>query len=185
MKTEAVGFTALVGEEQAVLRLHDHDAGRAHSVQFGDRARKFTLQRPQVVRALHKVAQAELAFVEDLESNAVAAREALGGELHAEAIDLVGGDVDRSAPGGDLVGDVLGFQLADDAGGVLLAQAAVKQLVVGSAGPEDQRGKPGHHDHGGEGEGDALVEAKLFPKGKQRLGEGFHENSGGRGGGVR
>ena len=50
---------------------------------------------------------------------------------------------------------------------------------------EDDASQAAENGQGGHGDADALVEAELFPEGQQRLGEGFHENSGGRGGGVR
>jgi len=169
---------ALAGEEEPVLGLDDHDAGRAHALELGDGPAELALEGAQVVRALDEVAQAELALVEDLEADAVAGREALGGQVHPQAVNPVGGHVDRAAAGRHLVRDALGLELADDRGGVPVAEAAVEELVVGPARPEHEGAEAGQHAGGGDHERNALVEAELLPEGEQGLREGFHRGSG-------
>ena len=125
------------------------------------------MQCPQVVGALDEIAQAELAFVENLETDPVPARQALGSELHAQMVDLIGGHIHGAAAGGNLMRNVLGLQLADDGRGVLLSQSTIEQLIVGAAGPEDERDESGDDHRGSQRERNPLGEAELFPEGKQ------------------
>ena len=164
----------LVGQEQPVFRLDDHHPGGAHALELRDRAAQFALDRPQVVRPLHKVAEAELALVEDLEPDAVPARKALGGEIHPELVDLVRGHLHRRAARRNLVRDVLRLEVADDSSRVLVAEPGVQQLVVGPARPEDDRGQAAGDGDRGDDQRHALVGAKLLPEGEEGQSEILH-----------
>ncbi len=97
--------------------------------ELADGAGEFALEGAEVIGALDEVAQAELALVEDFEAHALAARDALAGEIHAELVDACRREPNGRAAGGNLVRDVLRLQVADDGGGILVAHARVEQLV--------------------------------------------------------
>jgi hypothetical protein len=173
----------LIGQQEAVFRLHDHEAGGADALKLGDGASELALESAAVVGALHEIGEAELALVEDLEADAVAGGNALSGHLHAEAVDLIGGNVDGGAAVGDFVRNVLRLELAHDGGGVFLGETAVEELEIGTSRPHDQRDEADHDDAGGEDDRDALVEAEFLPECEEGLGEVFHladRRSGGR-----
>jgi hypothetical protein len=157
------GLDRLVDEEQAVLGLHDEHARAAHAFELGDCAGELALEGASVVGALDKVGYAEVALVEDLEADALPARQALAGEVHAEAVDLLGGNKDGGAAGLGAIRDVAALEVADNGGGVLLAEAAVEQLVVGTSRPAHKRRQPGDDDHRGDDQRDALVYAEMSP----------------------
>ncbi len=173
------GLHAVVGEEQAVFGLDDHHARGADPGELADGAGELALQRAQVVGALDEIAEAELALVEDFKANALPARQALGGEIHAELVDALGRDGHGGAAGGNLVRDVLRLQVADDGGGVLVAEARVEQLVIGPARPEHDGDHAADDGEGGHGQRHALVEAELRPEGQKGGGKFLHERRSG------
>ena len=132
------------------------------------------VQRTNYLRALHKVGEAKLALVENLEAHAVATRESLAGEIHAELVNLVSRHRHGGAAGGDLVRDILRLEIADDGRGVLLAHARVEELHIRALGPKHHAHEPADHREGGDDERDPLVEAELFPEIEERLGKIFH-----------
>ena len=168
---------ALVGEEESVFRLHDHHPRGADALQLGDGAGEFALDGTEVIGALDEVAEAELALVENLKTDAVATGQALAREIHADLVDLVGRDRDRAAARRHLVRDVLRLQVRDDGGGILVAQTRVKQLVIGPARPDHERDHAGGHHECGDDQRDALVQAELLPQGEQGRGEILHVGS--------
>ena len=103
----------LVSQQQAALGLDDHDAGGLHALQLRDRAGELALEGADEIGALDEIAQAELALVENLKAHAVAGRDALAGEVHAQAVNLIRRNIHGRTPGTDRMGDVFGLQLAE------------------------------------------------------------------------
>jgi hypothetical protein len=124
------GLHALLGEQQAVFRLHDHHAGGADARQLGDRAGELALHGPQVIGALDEIAQAELALVENLKAHAVAARQALAGQSPCGACRR-GRRARTAVPPAETWWGCSGLKIADDGGGILVPQPRIEQLVVG------------------------------------------------------
>jgi hypothetical protein len=177
------GPDVLVRDEKAVLGLDDHDSGRAHAVELCNRPGKLPLNGAVVVGSLDKVREAELGLVEDLEADSVARRHPLGGEFHAETVDVFGRDQNIRATGGNLVGYALGLELGDDRRGILFGQPSIQELQVRLAGPEGQGGEGTEDADTGDGDRNALVDAELFPEGGQGLDEVFHARGAGGGSG--
>jgi len=168
------GFHALLGEEEPILRLHDHDASGAHTLHLDDGAAELALEGAEVICALHEVGETELALVENLEAHTVSARDTLAGKIHAKLVHLIGGHLHGGAAGGDLVRDVLRLEIADDGGGVLVPHAGVEELVIRTLRPKDDPDESARNGERGHHKGDALIEAELLPKGDERVGEIFH-----------
>ena len=157
------GGLLLIVHEQTVLRHDDHDAGVFDLIDLTDGAGQLALHGPQVIRALHKVGDAEVRLVENLEAHALAAGNALGRHLGAHRIDFVGWHENAAAAATRLVGDLRVVERGHDLGGLGVIKLAVEQRVFGAARPDGEADQARQHHARAEHEADALVKAELFP----------------------
>jgi hypothetical protein len=116
----------LVVHQQTVFRHHNHHAGGLHLIQLADGAGQFALDGAQVIGALDEIRNAEIGFVENLESDAVALGDALGGELHSHEMHLVGRHIHR-AVGAGAIRHFGVIERRDDLGGLAVVEFAVQQ----------------------------------------------------------
>src|SRR3546814_7060772 len=108
-----------------------------------DGARDFSFERALVGDMFRELARAEACLVEELETGFAASGEALGCQLHARAIDLVGGHQNRTAVLGEFVRHVHLAQGGDDGTAVMVVQIGEKDTVIGCAAPQQK-----HDDQG-------------------------------------
>ena len=99
------------------VRDHQMHARRFNRVERMNGARQFAFERAQTIDVLHEGGGAKgIRLVENLITHANAARKALGGELHADLGNLVGGDEDGAAIALLLVRNVHCLELGNDRG---------------------------------------------------------------------
>ena len=99
---------------------------------------KLAFERPQVIDVLDEARRREgVALVEDLVADAAARRNALAGEVHADARELRARSQDGLAVAAGLVGDAFRFELADDGARVLHREVRVENPHGGLRDPHD------------------------------------------------
>ena len=145
-------------------RLLGHDEVDPAAVDLrnaADGAGELALQGPLVVHVLGKFAQAELGVVEDLEADAAALRQPLGGELHADFVQRLGRDQDAFAVRADPVGDLLLLEPSHNGARILRIQVGVEGSQIDAAGPVHQQRKTGDGPRDQHHEREALAGAKV------------------------
>ena len=149
--------------EETALGEHNHHARGFDALHLRHRAAQFTLEGAGVVCALNKVADAEIAAIEDFKSNAVRCRQAFRCQIHPDAVDILRIHEDRAASSTDLERDALGFELFDNFGGFFFAEFAVEELHIRPLGPVEHGSDAQSHRHACGGNDDAMGRAQFAP----------------------
>ena len=137
------GFPVAV--EQPPLRDDEVDPRGLDAPDGADRPGHLALERAQVIDVLDEARRREgVALVEDLVADAAARRNALAGEVHADARELRARGQDRLAVAAGLVGDALRFEVADDGARVLEREVGVEHPHGGLRDPHDHEAEERH-----------------------------------------
>ena len=147
------GFCRLaVVQKNRLLGKGEVDAGRFDYTQTGDGALQFAFERTLVIDLFRKLGEGKVRFVENLETNAAGAGEALRGEIEAKLGEAGAADIDTRSIVADFVLDVLlaetGGKVASVFGGHLGEQELEVFLFLELNKPVD----PSAGDQKGEGE---------------------------------
>ncbi len=129
----------LLSEEAVLVRQREVHARALHRGQRADRARELALEAALEGQALLELRLAELGVVHQLVADHAALGQAVGRELQAHVVHLVGRHQDRRAAIGMPVGYVHLRQLREDRAAVLVGQVGVQHLVVALRRPGGHR----------------------------------------------
>ena len=134
------GGRARIGgaDQQAALGQNHHHTGFFHALHLLDGLGEFALKGAGVVGALDEITDAEIAPVENLKAHASVIRESLRGEVHANAIDILRGHINRRTTAAYLEWDVLLFEDPHHIRRLLLAELPVEEFHVGFLRPVEQ-----------------------------------------------
>lgn len=106
------------------------DSTRLHGRQRIDGARKFALERAQIVYLLRKFANAERSFLKYLEADSAPSRHALAGELQTRRIDDSSWYFDRRTATRNNIRDLRCLQFLHDGCAILGREIGEKRRVV-------------------------------------------------------
>ena len=139
----------LLAEKPILIGQGQVHAGILHRRQALDGAGQLTLQGPLVIHPLLELGDAKFAVVHHLKAGNRALGQALGGQLQAGIVDLVGWHQNGPAALGVAVRHVHLGQLGDDGPGIFVRQTGEQHLVIGLAGKQHRR-HHGHYRQGGQ-----------------------------------
>ena len=131
-----------VALEQAALRHDEMDARALDPADRADGARQLALERAEMVDALDEARRGEgVALVEDLVADAAAGRQALTGQLHADAAEVLARDEDGLPVAAGLVADGPRVEVLHDGVRILQRQLGEQHAHRRLRHPHDHEGE--------------------------------------------
>ena len=123
-----------------------------HLRQLHDGARQLSLKGALVIEFLHEFRHPEVFTIENLEAHPTTLRQPFRRQGKPQLINLVGGDENRLAVGGDLIRNLLLFEFFYDFTGVIGAQVGEKRFIInlvrqGDQDPESHEGEKNNSSH--------------------------------------
>jgi hypothetical protein len=165
-----LGIVLLLGE-QRFLR---HDQVHAHGFDFaqsGERAFEFAFEGALVVHFFGEVGPRPVGGVEQFKTHACAARQAGGGGFETAGVEFVFGDEQAGAVGRDLVGNILGGEMASQALRFFRAQAGVQGDILRLSQQRDEDPKGRAHQQRAASQQHTLVQGQPLKELLQALGD--------------
>ena len=151
-----------VAHEDGGLGHGQVNAGALHRPQGFDRTGELAFEAALVVHLLGELTDTEGLAVHQFETDIAAARQALFGQLQAQAVHGIPRYQQGGAALAEAIGNAAAVQLTDDATAIGLGEVAVEDTILGLARPHQQCHHDRDHGSAADQNGDQRVAAKLL-----------------------